>query len=121
MEKTESKQEKVGVKPSARPLVKPSRLDINVELDKLKKMYDEDSSQESFNLLLLGESGTGKTITASTGRGPILIDSFDPGGTKGLDPEIKSGKVFVDTRWEREDPKNPTAFTVWEKEFDRRL
>lgn len=102
-------------------MTETKRLDIKTELDKLRTMYEDDSSQESFNLLLLGETGTGKTITASTGRGPVVIDSFDPGGTKGLEKEIKAGKVFVDARWEREDPKNPTVFAAWEKEFDRRL
>ena len=96
-------------------------LDIRKEMAELKQLYLEDSSQDSFNLLLLGESGTGKTSIAATCRGPVLIDSFDPGGTKGLAPEIKSGHIIADTRWEREDPKNPTAFRAWETEFDRRL
>jgi hypothetical protein len=96
-------------------------LDIKVELDKLKTMYDEDKKQDSFNLLLLGESGTGKTMISRTCRTPVLIDSFDPGGTKGLKEEIDAGKIFVDTRWENEDPTHPKAFKLWEAEFERRL
>jgi len=96
-------------------------LTIKPELEKLRTMYKDDISQDSFNLLLLGESGTGKTSIAATCRGPVLIDSFDPGGTKGLTKEITAGQVYVDTRWEKEDPKNPTAFLAWEKEFERRL
>lgn len=96
-------------------------LNVKPELEKLRTMYAQDTKQESFNLLLLGESGTGKTTLAGTCRAPVVIDSFDPGGTKGLTNEIKSGRVFVDTRWESEDPKNPTAFLAWEKEFERRL
>ena len=79
-------------------------LTLNPELPKLRTMYEEDTTQESFNLLLLGESGTGKTSIAATCRGPAVIDSFDPGGTKGLAKEISSGHIFVDTRWEKEDP-----------------
>ncbi len=96
-------------------------LDIKVELDKLKTMYDNDKSQDSFNLLLLGESGTGKTTLTTTCRKPVLIDSFDPGGTKGLKKEIEAGSIFVDTRWEKEDPTHPQAFKAWELEFERRL
>lgn len=96
-------------------------LDIKTELSKLKTMYDNDRKQNSFNLLLLGESGTGKTMLARTCRAPVLIDSFDPGGTKGLRKEIEAGKIIVDTRWESEDPMKPTAFQAWSAEFDRRL
>lgn len=96
-------------------------LDINVEADKLRKMYKDDTSQKSFNVLLLGESGSGKTFLARTCRKPIHIDSFDPGGTKGLKKWIDSGDIIPDIRYEHEDPYNPTAYEAWKTEFEYRL
>ena len=93
---------------------------LKTELEKLRTMYASDVKQRTFNLLLLGESGTGKTFLARTCPGPVFIDSFDPGGTKGLIKEINSGKIYVDTRWESEDPKKPSAFRAWEAEFTNR-
>ena len=102
-------------------MLKTNRLDIKTELEQLTTMYQNDTTQQGFNLLLLGESGTGKTSIATTCRAPVVIDSFDPGGTKGLKAEIASGKIFVDTRWEKEDPKNPSVILEWEKVFNERL
>lgn len=108
-------------------------LDVAAEAKKLQQQYMEDPRQNSFNLLLLGESGSGKTTLCSTARYPIHIDSFDPGGTKGLDDLIRAGKLVVDSRWESEDPTKPTipkasgapgfewAYPAWKKEFERRL
>jgi hypothetical protein len=62
--------------------------------------------------------GTGKTWLLKTCRRPILIHSFDPGGTKTLRKEIDEGWIIADTRFEKEDPKNPTAIVKWDKEYD---
>ncbi len=121
MPQTTTKGESKMPIPASTPVKTSPSLDINVELDKLRQMYKEDKKQESFNLLLLGESGTGKTFITRTCRTPVLIDSFDPGGTKGLRKEIEAGDIIVDTRWEDEDPMNPKAFKLWEAEFERRL
>ena len=108
-------------------------LDIKAEAAKLQQVYIEDPKQNSFNLLLLGESGSGKTSLCATARAPIHFDSFDPGGTKALMEDVKKGRIIVDSRWESEDPTKPTipkasgapgfewAFTVWKAEFERRL
>lgn len=98
-----------------------TQLDIKTEVAKLQQMYAEDPRQKSFNLLLLGEYGTGKTMLAETCRLPVHIDSFDPGGTKHLQAAIKSGKIVVDARYEAEDPLNPSAYRLWKSEFEKRL
>ena len=94
-------------------------LNIKVELDKLRAMYTADIAQDTFNALWLGEVGTGKTTLLKTCRFPILVHSFDPGGTKVLKKEIEEGKVIVDSRYEKEDANNPTAYHAWEEEFFR--
>ncbi len=95
-------------------------LDIQAEVSKIQKMYSEDESQKKFNLLLLGESGWGKTFSLRTAPKPVHIDSFDPGGTLCLREWIKKGEIIADTRFENEDPLNPSAYNEWYKEFDER-
>jgi|SRR6056297_1404814 len=91
------------------------------EFERLRKAYAEDPRQSSFNVLLLGESGVGKTFMLRTARKPVHIDSFDPGGTKGLRPWIEKGEVLVDTKYEGEDPTKPFAYSEWKKDFKSRV
>ncbi|MBT9139090.1 MAG: hypothetical protein DDT31_01670 [Syntrophomonadaceae bacterium] len=91
------------------------------EFETIKAAYNENRQNKSFNLLLLGESGSGKTFLARTARGPVHIDSFDPGGSKCLREWIKRGHIVVDSRYEDEDPLKPFAFNLWEKEIERRI
>jgi len=95
----------------------PNALDIKATLDQLRTMYTDDIAQGTFNALWLGEVGTGKTTLLKTCRFPILIHSFDPGGTKVLKTEIEAKKVIVDSRYEKEDANSPTAYALWESEF----
>jgi hypothetical protein len=71
-------------------------------------------------MLLLGEYGTGKTFLVRTARKPVHIDSFDPGGTKNLRKWIDQGDIIVDSRYESEDPADPTAFKLWYPIFNDR-
>lgn len=97
------------------------KLDIDIEFSKLRTMYAESELSNKLNVLLLGESGTGKTFLMRTAPGPVHIDSFDPGGSKGLRESITSGHVLVDNRWEAENPWAPSQFNAWEKETERRI
>lgn len=87
----------------------------------LANQYKNDKKQQTFNLLLLGEMGSGKTFLVRTARKPIHIDSFDPGGSKGLEDLIKTGDVIVDSRYESEKPTKPFAFTEWKAVMETRL
>jgi hypothetical protein len=93
-------------------------LDIMGEFARVSTMYKTGASASTFNALIIGKFGTGKTTIVGTAPGPILIHSFDPGGVKSLTAEINSGKVipqeFVDS-----DMKLPTAFAAWTKTFDQ--
>jgi len=95
-------------------------LDIKKEFEEIRKMYSEQAQQKSFNALVYGDFGTGKTQLAITCRLPVHIDSFDPGGVKTVRDEIKAGKVLADVRFEVEDPMKPTAFRLWDNEYARR-
>ena len=86
----------------------------------LQELYENDPRQESFNLLLLGPSGSGKSFIARTARKPVHIDSFDPGGTKGLRRWIKSGEIVVDTKYEGEDRESPWAYQKWKETYRER-
>jgi len=95
-------------------------LEILKEVGELKDMYANDARQTSFNALVLGKKGSGKTFLLGTCRKPVHVDSFDPGGTKGLRKFIQRGEVIADTRYEGEDPKDPKMFELWRKEMEKR-
>uniref|UniRef100_A0A6M3JFQ9 Putative ATPase domain containing protein n=1 Tax=viral metagenome TaxID=1070528 RepID=A0A6M3JFQ9_9ZZZZ len=95
-------------------------LDIKKEFADIRALYESQAQQKSFNALIYGDFGTGKTNLTVTCRLPVHIDSFDPGGVKTVRDEIKAGKVLADVRYEVEDPMKPTAFRLWDTEYARR-
>jgi hypothetical protein len=94
---------------------------FNEEVNKLRTSYNEDPKQSTFNLLLLGESGSVKTFILRTARKPIHLDSFDPGGSKGIRDMIDKGELVVDARYEGDEPLSPRAFAKWKTEFSYRV
>ena len=95
------------------------RIDIDAEFSKIRDIYAADSEQKAFNALIYGDFGTGKTWSLRTCPKPVLIHSFDPGGARGLQDMARTGEVLIDARFEQESSKKPTAYGMWEKEFDR--
>ncbi len=94
-------------------------MEINKSIDEIRNMYKDSISANYFRALIYGDSGTGKTRLALTCRKPILIMSFDPGGTKTVRRAIEEGWIVADTRYEEEEVKNPTAWALYEKEYFR--
>jgi hypothetical protein len=94
-------------------------LDIKKELSDLQKLYQDSTHNKAYNALIYGPMGTGKTNILRTARQPVLIHSFDPGGTKTIRDEIAAGGIIADTRYEIEDAKKPTAFEAWDREYFR--
>ena len=93
---------------------------ILTEARHVRELYNNDDKQKSFNALVLGETGSGKTFLLRTARKPVHIDSFDPGGTKCLQDYINKGEIIADTRFESEDRLNPSMYQLWKTEFERR-
>ena len=93
-------------------------LDIIKEAEALQSLYKAD--QTKVNFFVYGDKGAGKTTLLTTAPRPILVDSFDDGGTQSIIDEIKQGWILADARWERDDPENPTAWRNWLTEMDRR-
>ena len=77
--------------------------DAAAELKRVQDFYKGDKLQKRFSALVTGETNAGKTFLLRTARRPVHIDSFDPGGTKGLRDLIASGDVVADTRYEDDD------------------
>ena len=94
----------------------------------IRERYTKSPRTNTFNSLVYGPLGTGKTFSLRTAVAPVYVMSFDPGGIKVVerpiakhpypDTNIESGKIIVDTRFEVEDPKAPNAFELWDKEYE---
>jgi len=107
------------------------KMEIKMEAEKLKKLYDNDPRSSSFNAIIYGGTGSGKTSLLRTCRLPLHVDSFDPGGSKVLQgeailngvtypDEMSRGNIVVDSRFEVEEPAKPAAAKLWDEEFHRR-
>jgi len=97
-----------------------SKLSAKKTMAEIQQMYMDDPKSSTFNALILGESGSGKTFLSRTARKPVHIDSFDPGGSKGLRDLVKKGEIIVDSRYEAENPLRPSAFKLWKSEMLKR-
>lgn len=98
---------------------KQEPLNVEDEFLKIRDRYKEESSKRGFNALVYGDFGTGKTYSLHTAPKPVLVHSFDPGGSRTLREWVGKGEVLVDDRFEREEPGDPQAYREWEEEFAR--
>jgi len=80
----------------------------------VRKEYQE--ARQSFNLLLMGDHGTGKTYSMRNARRPVWIDSFDPGGTVSVRDCVAEGWMHV-KKFEDENIYSPHTFRDWERHF----
>lgn len=96
-------------------------LDIKATIQGLRDQYTSDLAQGSLNALIVGEMGSGKTHLLKTARKPVLVYSFDPGGTKTLRSEIKRGEIVPVTSMENEaeSMKHDRAWKDFESTFER--
>lgn len=94
-------------------------IDLKSEFAEISSRYKAETLATKNNILVVGPMGTGKTHLLGTAPAPILIHSFDPGGTTTLRKEIEAGKVFVE-RFESEDEHKPSIFQSWTNSFNLR-
>lgn len=117
-------QTKAEVKANALPLPPPPKQALapikvlkvqtrEEQLAEISSMYDNSKSTSKVNILIIGESGVGKTTLAETCPKPVLIDSFDPGGTRALSKD----KIFV-RDFSGDSIKAPTKFVEWGKQVE---
>lgn len=85
----------------------------------MRAKYSADAMTKHLQFLIYGPSGSGKTYSLRTAKTPLLVDSFDPGGSLALADMVADGRALVVTEYETEDAKHPTAFKAWDKNFDR--
>jgi len=96
-----------------------NNIDIQKKIDEIRSQYGK-ISMSSFSALVMGLFGVGKTRLIGTGRRPILIDSFDPKGTKILEilyPDEINKTIFIRPFWE-ERFRRPEMYKKWEKQWE---
>lgn len=86
--------------------------------------YNHEGERKTTSFLTLGISGSGKSVLLSTCPKPIVVLSFDPTGWESYKKLVWSkdnpdGTIFVDSRYEVDKPKAPTAFKMCEAEINR--
>lgn len=88
------------------------------QFQSIRSMYQQKT--DTLGALVYGDWGCGKTTLLGTAPKPVLIDSFDPGGTKVLRDQIEKGEVMV-RAYEKEDSDAPTQYVKWEQQFSKDL
>lgn len=97
-----------------------SQLKAKEHFAKTMAKYKKDFQNQTFNALIYGDFGTGKTHLLQTCPKPVYIHSFDPGGSKTLrkfieDPE--SG-IYADSSFELAEGRSKAkAYYDWDREF----
>ncbi len=95
-------------------------VDVQKEFAAMREKYKANTAAIKPNFLITGDMGTGKTKILGTAPRPILVHSFDPGGTLSLSKEISEGYVIPE-QFERDDAKSPTMFREWTANFNRKF
>ena len=85
----------------------------------MKEKYAAKDMTQKLQFLIYGPSGSGKTYSLRTAKTPLWIDSFDPGGSTALNDMVADGRAIVVNEYENEDAKHPTAFRLWDENFDK--
>ena len=109
-------------------------LDVASKLAEIEARYQAQSANTKANFLIYSRAGAGKTHLVSTAPGPILIHSFDPGGTRTIKTLIATGKIpkskriIIDDRFEKEVSRQARgevlgfggsfAYKLWEQELN---
>lgn len=96
------------------------QIKITEHISKVASFYNEHPSSQYFHGLIIGDKGAGKTSLALTCPAPVYIFSFDPAGTSlaGIKEAKDKGLIIPDIRYEYDNPRTPTAYSLFESEFN---
>lgn len=94
-------------------------VDIQSEFASMRAKYKANTAAVKPNFLITGDMGTGKTKLLGTAPKPIVVHSFDPGGTLSLTKEIEAGYVIPE-QFEKDDARSPVVFREWTQNFNRK-
>ena len=92
-------------------------MDVKEKFKKVKEYYNQSPTSSSYNFLIYGDTGVGKTTLIPTCRKPILVHSFDPGGMKSIIDVLDEDWIAVDTTFEKENPVSPWVYDAWIREM----
>ena len=102
------------------------KLEISKEIEELQRLYSEDAGRHTFNLMVYGKSGTGKTALLRTCPKPVYIQSFDRHGWSTIKDYVDQKSIIVDWRWEGMFGSRTglggkeTNFELWERDFRKK-
>lgn len=87
-------------------------------LARARAKYREKPSIKKVNFLIYGRHGCGKTRILSTCPGPVLVHSFDPGGSKTLKEFEQQGSIILNDSFEWDEAKDSHVMQDWQDEFN---
>ncbi len=95
--------------------IEVQKKDIETYLGELKKKSLESIRGVSFNMLVLGELGVGKSHLLTTARKPVIVHAFDPGSARlrVYKKYIESGELMII------DYSDADGFIRWEEDFEK--
>lgn len=94
---------------------------LSKDIIKSRNYREVNGGYSHLRVLLMGETGAGKTRISRTAIKPIHIDSFDKEGTITVQDMIESGDVVADISFENENPFKPEMFSKWRQKLQERL
>lgn len=95
-------------------------LDAKAKFSEIRKHFEDDPKNQTFNALVCGEMGTGKTHLLKTCRKPVLLHTFDPGGYVTVRDEMKRGEIIVES-FAPDNPMQPWAYQTWVRTMEQRI
>ncbi len=109
-----------------------TKMSFDEEVARMNAVYAEKVGEKmTYNLLLYGPAGSGKTHLCTTGRGPFLFHMFDPGGAKipPIQKGFREGEIMVEefTRniMDIPDPKRAgrklLGYEHWVQQFESKV
>ncbi len=87
------------------------------EFAEIRAAYKDNITTDTMNALIIGHTGSGKTSLALSSPKPVLVYSFDPGGTDSVKEEIEKGEIIV-RKYETDSLFAPVAYKEFEADFN---